>query len=101
LGDVDAGVRRAAVEALGKVSIKRRALACKLDQAAIEVHEEVLDVLILRLNDPVSAVKWAAVQALGAVAGQGDAKTTSALRSLLEDPDVSVKQAAARALEAL
>lgn len=101
LGDVDGGVRRAAVEALGKISVKRRALASELDQAALEVHEKVLDVLILRLSDSVSAVKWAAVQALGAVAKKGDAKTTAALTSLLEDPDVGVKQAAARALEAL
>lgn len=100
-GDVDGGVRRVAVEVLSKISVKRRATCMELDQEALEVHEKVLHVLILRLNDSVIAVKWAAVQALGAVAAHGDAQTTKALKQLLDDSDAGVKMAAARVLEAL
>lgn len=100
-GDVDGGVRRVAVEGLSKMSVKRRATSIELDQQALEVHERVLQALILRLNDSVTAVKWAAVQAIGTVSARGDAQTVKALKQLLDDSDAGVKMAAARVLESL
>ncbi len=71
---------------------------------ALHIDERALPLaplLIASLNDPDRFVRWTAVRALGNLPSEQVASSAAALARLLRDDDVSVRIAAANALEAM
>lgn len=79
--DPEGEVRKAAVEALGRLRPTRRRLRA----------------LLRALSDPQWEVRWAAARSLGGV-GRGSALVRATLTQACADPDAAVAEAARRAL---